>query len=146
MDKKKIYPIALITPPEKNKNIKTSLKDYIPIIMNILGGHELILLEIQGTIERDDTDNTDRHIVPKAIIILYAINMKEQKECIYLKIGYHYLEGKIETLLQPFAVLRRRSKKNIQSNDNESYHDEIIDVLEIIRKRVVFNLLPQPII
>ncbi|KTW28012.1 hypothetical protein T552_01876 [Pneumocystis carinii B80] len=138
MDKKKIYPIALITSLEKNKNAKTSLKDYIHMIMNILGGNELILLEIQGTIERDDTNNADRHIG--------KIYYDSIKECIYLKIGYHHLEGKIETLLQPFAVLRRRSKKSVQSNDNESYHDEMIDVLEIIRKRVVFNLLPQPII
>ncbi|CCJ31446.1 unnamed protein product [Pneumocystis jirovecii] len=67
------------------------------------------------------------------------------RERVYLTIGYHRLEGKIETLKRPFAILRRQNEKNIQSNDKESYQDEIIDVLEIIHKRVIFNLRPEPV-
>ncbi|KAG5518588.1 hypothetical protein PMAC_002984 [Pneumocystis sp. 'macacae'] len=67
------------------------------------------------------------------------------KERVYLTIGYHRLEGKIETLIQPFAILRRQNKENIESNDKESNQDEIFNVLEIIRKKIIFNLRPEPV-
>ncbi|KAG4304753.1 hypothetical protein PORY_001806 [Pneumocystis oryctolagi] len=114
-----------------------TIKKYTPVITDIFGEHELILLEIQGTIERDNKDNDTKYIGK----MWYDFT----KERVYLIIGYHLLEGKIETLLKPFAILRRRNEKNIQHNDKESYQDEIIDTLEIIYKKIIFNLRPEPV-
>ncbi|KAG4300704.1 hypothetical protein PCK1_003133 [Pneumocystis canis] len=100
MNKRKAYPTALIAPLEQNKTIKIT-KNHISTIINILESHELVLLEIQGTIERDNSDDINKHIG--------KLWYDSTKERVYLTIGYHRLEGKIETLLQPFAVLHCRN-------------------------------------
>eukprot|EP01023_Acetabularia_acetabulum_P025214 TRINITY_DN2414_c1_g1_i3.p5 TRINITY_DN2414_c1_g1~~TRINITY_DN2414_c1_g1_i3.p5 ORF type:complete len:105 (-),score=14.93 TRINITY_DN2414_c1_g1_i3:515-829(-) len=97
----------------------------IPIIYNDV--KEWFMLELQGTIKLlgDDME----------IGTLSKIDGKEDK--VMLRIGYHQLEGSIQTLKKPYAVLEK------QKNQPDDVHYKVVGV---VKSRILFDKQPRAII
>ena len=61
-----------------------------------------------------------------------------------MRIGAHLLEGKIEKLKKPFAVLKKRS---IQNSAESSPKAAPVDyrAIAILRHKIIFRTVPKPV-
>ena len=61
-----------------------------------------------------------------------------------LRIGAHLLEGKIEKLKKPYAVLKKRATpKNVDSEPKETTVD--YRTIAILRNKIIFRTVPKPV-
>ncbi|ODQ55759.1 hypothetical protein SAICODRAFT_23129 [Saitoella complicata NRRL Y-17804] len=132
-------PLIHIYPPSKNGGTD-DVHPSTTLFSRLLGTNELLLLELQATIEGMDPDT-----------IMGGLSYDEQSKTAYLTVGYQRLTGKVVDLKSPFAVLRKREGGELSMEDAEGRAadwqrgDVEMDVVEIIRKKVVFNQRPEPI-
>lgn len=111
--------------------------------LKLLGSKELVLLELQGSISRIDSN-----------AMKLGKLLQEDDGRIFLIVGYQKLEGKVVDLKLPFAVLRRKrvSQNNTSGMDIDQQEEESIDgkevemeVVEVCRKKLYFNSRPEPL-
>ncbi|BFZ61338.1 hypothetical protein YB2330_002403 [Saitoella coloradoensis] len=130
-------PLIHIYPPSNNAHGATDeVHPSSTLFSRLLGTNELLLLELQATIEGMDPDT-----------IMGGLSYDEQSKTAYLTIGYQRLTGKVVDLKSPFAVLRKREGgENVEGREGDWRRGDVeMDVVEIIRKKVVFNQRPEPI-
>ncbi|CCA68902.1 hypothetical protein PIIN_02762 [Serendipita indica DSM 11827] len=100
----------------------------LPPAVASIGFNELVLLELQGSIE------IEGDYAGETIGMLdMSIESKPT-----LRIGHHLLEGKLTGLPKPLAVLK--SNKTAEPDNEVSF-----DIVSIIRKKIVFSKRPSPV-
>ncbi|KAG8920471.1 hypothetical protein FRC03_010493 [Tulasnella sp. 419] len=123
----------------------------LPPILANLGSNEVVLIELQGSLELEG-DRTGEIVGDLSLEIPARPT---------LSIGHHLLEGKVTNLPKPLAVLSRNSPindgsgilKQLTSDSDpnaavEETGDEnngSFDVVAIVKKKIVFAKRPVPI-
>ncbi|KAG1843793.1 chromosome transmission fidelity protein 8, partial [Suillus subalutaceus] len=115
-----------------------------------LGHDELVLIELQGTldIECDGDSTRDGQFVGK-------LNLKDANKPTLI-IGHHLLEGKVVTLPKPLGVMHRKesSKRHGYPGDEDSSRS-VEDtwnpgvswgIIAVVKKKIVFSKRPMPIV
>ncbi|CAG7855143.1 SubName: Full=Uncharacterized protein {ECO:0000313/EMBL:CCA68902.1} [Serendipita indica DSM 11827] len=105
----------------------------LPPAVASIGFNELVLLELQGSIEIEG-DYAGETIGMLDMSIEACLTSSKPT----LRIGHHLLEGKLTGLPKPLAVLK--SNKTAEPDNEVSF-----DIVSIIRKKIVFSKRPSPV-
>ncbi|KAF8896082.1 chromosome transmission fidelity protein 8 [Infundibulicybe gibba] len=116
---------------------------------------ELVLIELQGTLEVECTDPAERD---GRLIGTLCLDTPGKPT---LRIGHHLLEGKVASLPKPLAVLVRAGmdaegesmsmewEADTQAQAQEQAQTQVQvgwDVVAIVKKKIVFSTRPMPIV
>ncbi|KAG8908369.1 hypothetical protein FRB99_007297 [Tulasnella sp. 403] len=140
----------------------------LPPTLARLGSDEIVLIELQGSLDIDGEQNDVEEIVGTL-----GLDSPDRPT---LTIGHHLLEGKIATLQKPFAVLSRNApppsahvrsildiasstqsdlqppisiKPNNATDDDGERGDEdngSFDIVALVKRKIVFAKRPVPIV
>lgn len=125
-----------------------------------ISNDEVVLIELQGSLEVECTHNTesDGKLVGK--LNIDESNVSSVNICISshhmilwsqnkptLLIGHHLLEGKIMTLAKPLAVLYRSHVNKMDVDDGEKLKDPARwDIVAIVKQKIIFSKRPMPVV
>ncbi|KAF9514594.1 hypothetical protein BS47DRAFT_1294919 [Hydnum rufescens UP504] len=132
-------------------DITQSARDYPPLPPHLisLGSDEVLIVELQGSL----TTQGDTSGQPVGTLVIDSQTNKPT-----LKIGHHLLEGTIQNLPKPYAVLARSSHPSIQVADDPDLvvvpaplaqhrkNNASYNVITIVKKKIVFANRPVPIV
>ncbi|MBW0473237.1 hypothetical protein O181_012952 [Austropuccinia psidii MF-1] len=124
---------------------------------------ERIIIELQGTLEFSNlkkSDDTQQIIVDRFGNPNFNLNGVEIGKLDLsntakpiLQIGNHELEGFFWNLNKPLVILRKQNRliKKFKTADqvnqrNKDYSHQVLDIVDVINRKVVFSRRPQPII
>eukprot|EP00730_Choanoeca_flexa_P006040 TRINITY_DN12070_c0_g2_i1.p1 TRINITY_DN12070_c0_g2~~TRINITY_DN12070_c0_g2_i1.p1 ORF type:complete len:109 (+),score=27.42 TRINITY_DN12070_c0_g2_i1:622-948(+) len=93
------------------------------------GVDEYLLLQLQGTVEADNPRLAGQ--------TLGELQIKGTKA--EMIIGNHHMRGKVQDLSKPFALMKKGS--NTEEQETRHYIVEAI-----VRRKVVFNTRPKPLV
>ncbi|TFK49393.1 hypothetical protein OE88DRAFT_1683280 [Heliocybe sulcata] len=111
----------------------------LPPALAKLGSSEVVLLELQGSLEVEG----DR--AGQAVGTLTFPEDNNAKPT--LLIGHHLLEGKLVTLQKPLAVLHRAVLRTNPTSHNDEHGEGMrYDMLAIVRRKIVFSKRPMPVV
>ncbi|KAG2369108.1 Ctf8-domain-containing protein [Suillus spraguei] len=131
-------------------SLSNAFNPKLPPCVAKLGHDELILIELQGTldIECDEDTTRDGQFVGK-------LNLKDANKPTLI-IGHHLLEGKVVTLPKPLGVMHRKESSKRQcylgDGDNSSSVEDTWnlgvswDIVAVVKKKIVFSKRPMPIV
>lgn len=131
-------------------SLSNAFNPKFPSCIAKLGHDELVLIELQGTldIECDEDTTRDGQFVGK-------LNLEDANKPTLI-IGHHLLEGKIVILPKPLGVAHRKesSKRNGFPGDGDSsrsVEDTLSsgvswDIVAVVKKKIVFSKRPMPIV
>jgi len=136
--------------------ISSSSTVLLPPQLAKLGNDELVLIELQGSLDVECTDNSERD---GQMVGTFRLDEGSSKPT--LAIGHHLLEGKIVSLPKPLGVIQRST---CPSTPHPHEHDPILDDMDgrvgkgtdtglsqwdmvaIVKKKIVFSKRPMPIV
>ncbi|KAI0955683.1 hypothetical protein AcV7_006281 [Taiwanofungus camphoratus] len=144
-----IIPVNL---PDSGSSVSTSAT--LPPQLAQFGGDELVLIELQGSLE---VEGDRRGQTVGKLRIDDATNKPT------ILIGHHLLEGKLVNLPKPIAVLHRSSKLEsctfsartsdedvLMNNNNEETQPKQQqvewDLIAIVKRKMVFSRRPMPMV
>ncbi|KAH7913535.1 Ctf8-domain-containing protein [Hygrophoropsis aurantiaca] len=121
--------------------------DIFPPSLARLGNDDLVLIELQGSLEVEcnESSSRDGRLVGKLNV--------DNPDKPTLLIGHHLLEGKIVTLPKPLGVLHRNTpiqnpKTQGESLDRSQSDQDEVDgwsIVAMVKKKLVFSKRPMPI-
>ncbi|KAI6042909.1 Ctf8-domain-containing protein [Pisolithus marmoratus] len=132
-----IIPIAISRPGQFSAKLPPQLVT--------LGHDELILIELQGTLDVEGSEKADKD--GQLIGTLNTTDMNRPT----LTIGYHLLEGKVVNLAKPLGVLHKQVSTPVggESTSSEIQEEAGVgtkwNVIAIVRKKLAFSKRPMPI-
>lgn len=155
--------------------ISSSSTAHLPPQLAKLGNDELVLIELQGSLDVECNDSSERDGQLVGKFRLDEGSVSARSYCSWreielvgqskptLAIGHHLLEGKIVSLPKPLGVIQRSTppsalRQNAHNHDPEEdgmdgrqadESDAVSsqwDMLAIVKKKVVFSKRPMPII
>ncbi|OAL50069.1 hypothetical protein IQ07DRAFT_45804 [Pyrenochaeta sp. DS3sAY3a] len=163
-------PSITIHPPSRSpavSNNPAALENALPTLLHTPSG--LALVEIQGTVHFPASTSASSTQIGKLVFPLYnpAINgpddVKWMKR-VYLYVGNgQRMSGECKKLAKPLAVIRKRESVgggggeervegaegdgdvDMGGVDGEEGKQEELEIVEIVRFRIVFSLRPEPI-
>lgn len=110
-----------------------------------LGNDEIFLIELQGTLDVEGTEATQKD--GQLIGNLNTSDMKKPT----LMIGHHLLEGKVVNLPKPLGVLHKQSSSSSAENQAEGSGTQgaggstTWGVVAVVKKKLVFSKRPMPL-
>lgn len=131
-------------------SLSNAFNPKFPSCVAKLGHDELVLIELQGTldIECDEDTTRDGQFVGK-------LNLNDVNKPTLI-IGHHLLEGKIVTLPKPLGVAHRKegSKRYSFPGDGDSSRSAentlssgvSWGIVAVVKKKIVFSKRPMPIV
>ncbi|KAG1725385.1 Ctf8-domain-containing protein [Suillus lakei] len=132
-------------------SLSSTFNPKFPPCIAKLGNDELVLIEMQGTLDvecNEDTTTRDGQFVGK--LNLTDVNKPT------LIIGHHLLEGKVVSLPKPLGVMHRKetSKRHgclRDGADSISVEDASNPgvswgIIAVVKKKIVFSKRPMPIV
>ncbi|KAG2145369.1 Ctf8-domain-containing protein [Suillus bovinus] len=122
----------------------------LPSCIAKLGNDELILIELQGTLDIECNEDTTRDGQ-----FIGKLNLNDANKPT-LVIGHHLLEGKVVTLPKPLGVMHRKegSKRHGYPGDGDSSRsvedarNPVVSwgIVAVVKKKIVFSKRPMPIL
>ena len=85
------------------------------------------------------------------IIRIFDFHERDSQKKPTLLIGHHLLEGKLQNLAKPLAVMHKTSENAVEE-DQESSQEVVSsaspewDIVAVVRKKMVFAKRPMPIV
>lgn len=151
-----------LAPPNNN----TQSSNPLPGLLQTPSG--LAIVEVQGTFNipqsasnpESDIDSTlipqaphqttiGRLVFPLHDPVLHGPDDTKWMKRVYLYIGKHQrMTGEVKKLLRPLAVVRKReqsSPSNTDDGNNGQQEHEELEVVEIVRYKVLFASRPEPV-
>ncbi|KAG0702952.1 Ctf8-domain-containing protein [Suillus ampliporus] len=131
-------------------SLSNAFNPKLPPCIAKLGHEELVLIELQGTldIECNEDSTRDGQFVGK-------LNLMDANKPTLI-IGHHLLEGKIVNLPKPLGVMHRKetSKRHGCPGDGDSSRsmEDISNpgvswgIVALVKKKIVFSKRPMPIV
>ncbi|KAK9469424.1 chromosome transmission fidelity protein 8 [Lipomyces arxii] len=109
----------------------------LPTLLQTSSG--LALVEIQGTLHLS---------LPEDGQLSKIGRLTMDDKVVWLWVGDHQrMEGKIVDLIPPFGVLQRvQDRADKTHSEHSSPNSGNVEIVEIIRKKVVFKIRPEPIV
>jgi len=115
------------------------------------GTDELVLIEMQGTLESDND---------KAGQTVGKLTIDEKTKKSTLLIGHHLLEGKLVNLPKPLAILHRPPRPPLDEDEDEASAEDNIerdwsgakkeqrgwDVVAVVKRKMIFSKRPMPVV
>ncbi|KAI9781462.1 MAG: hypothetical protein M1835_004295 [Candelina submexicana] len=161
--------IPLYPPPTAGRGSNLlGLSNPLPTLLQTPSG--LAILELQGTInmptiERPEplpgavpgTSHTESHETHIGRLIFPDYNATSPSEGaswmkrVYLYVGRNQrLTGEVKKLPKPIAVIRRRTndtvdKVQVEENQSWGVDDEQLEIVEIVRWKILFSQRPEPV-
>ncbi|KAJ4477336.1 chromosome transmission fidelity protein 8 [Lentinula aciculospora] len=125
---------------------------------------EVVLLDLQGTLEIDSSHPTERDGK-----LIGTLSIDNDLKRIALRIGHHLIEGKLVNLPKPLAILHRSqasactSESQWTNEGNEKDEDVLMDgqektiatakfsgaqwnTMAIVKRKILFSKRPTPIV
>ncbi|KAI0090997.1 Ctf8-domain-containing protein [Irpex rosettiformis] len=106
------------------------------------GTDELVLIELQGSL--DVEGEISGQLVGK-------LDLETDPKKPTLLIGHHLLEGKLQNLAKPLAVMHKNSRESskpggemVQEVDSSSSTEW--DIVAVVRRKMVFTKRPMPMV
>jgi len=125
-----------------------------------LGNDDLVLIELQGALDVECTENSERN---GQVVGTFRFDEGSSKPT--LAIGHHLLEGKIVSLPKPLGVIQRSTAPSPHSSlqgalDHDPEDDDMDgekakksqgdqsqwEMVAIVKKKIVFSKRPMPIV
>jgi hypothetical protein len=144
-------PSVPVLPASKSRSYPDSIRNPLPTLLQTPNG--FALLELQGTIhapaaplEVDDVDmdgvssHSQDTPVGKLVFPLWTPSTAAEDTSwmkrVYLYIGKHQrLTGEVKKLPKAMALLKK----------NEEAEEEVVEIAEIVRYKIVFSQRPEPV-
>ncbi|KAJ8503027.1 hypothetical protein ONZ45_g11214 [Pleurotus djamor] len=149
--------------------LDSSSQSKLPSGLAKLGNDEVVLVELQGTLEVDGNENDGK--------LVGRLKMDGASSKPTLMIGHHLLEGKIATLAKPLAILHRSSSGTPEIQSPSKDQDDSMDcdqpdandrgekvdvdgsgsgaavererrweIVALVKKKILFSKRPMPIV
>jgi hypothetical protein len=114
-------------------------------LTTLLDNDQLILLEVQGTLEYN-LDNSEKVGDIKlgdiswdeTVCLTFMPFLTGQASRAYLHIGHHRMVGRLQSLKTPLAVI-------VDKPESAALEDKEWQLYTIIRKKLVFDIRPEPV-
>ncbi|KAG2348046.1 hypothetical protein BDR05DRAFT_957696 [Suillus weaverae] len=129
-------------------SLSNAFNPKLPPCLAKLGHDELVLVELQGTldIECDEDTTKDGQFVGK-------LNLKDANKPTLI-VGHHLLEGKVVTLPKPLGVMHRKESSKRHSYPGDGDHSSRLaedtgvswGIVAVVKKKIVFSKRPMPIV
>lgn len=149
-------PIHVAASPPVRSNVENPL----PQLLHTPSG--LGLLEIQGTVHFPlSTSSTESSTqIGKLVFPYYNPDINDPIDTKWMKRVYMYvgkgqrMTGECKKLAKPIAVIRKRERKVDEDvsmggtgadHEDETSKDEELEIVEVVRYRIVFSARPEPI-
>ncbi|KAK3490768.1 Ctf8-domain-containing protein [Neurospora hispaniola] len=143
--------------PSPSSSSSTPATNPLPTLIQTPTG--LALLELQGTLNMRDFDpSSTEQITPIPVgridfpdyqpnSLTFDPNDKKWMKRVYMYIGEHQrLHGEVKGLGKAMGVVRRRRVRQKEGVNGEGEEEkEELEVLDIIRYKIVFGTRPEPI-
>ncbi|KAK3345220.1 Ctf8-domain-containing protein [Neurospora tetraspora] len=145
-----LHPRPLQQPPSSTSSTVTNP---LPTLIQTPSG--LALLELQGTLNIRDFDpsSSQHEITPIPVgridfpdyqpnSLTFDPSDKKWMKRVYMYIGEHQrLHGEVKALGKAVGVVRKRNSSGGEEGDNK----EELEVVEILRYKIVFGTRPEPV-
>ncbi|PVH99891.1 hypothetical protein DM02DRAFT_465973, partial [Periconia macrospinosa] len=134
--------------PPRSSTTTAPTTNPLPPLLHTPSG--LALLELQGTIHfppPSTSQNTDATLVGHLTFPLYNPALNGEGDTKWMKKVYFYvgesqrMSGEVKKLGNPFAVVRKRDA----GEGEEMEGKEELEIVEIVRYKVVFSHRPEPV-
>ena len=140
--------------------MRSQVENPLPQLLHTPSG--LGLLEIQGTVHFPlPTSSTGSSTqIGKLVFPYYNPDINDPSDTKWMKRVYMYvgkgqrMTGECKKLAKPIAVIRKRERKVDKDvsmggtgtdHENEASKDEELEIVEVVRYRIVFSARPEPI-
>ncbi len=143
--------VPLHLPPVDNSPTFNTSRNPLPQLLHTPSG--LALLEIQGTINTPNLElsshehdtKAGRTSVGRLVFPDYVKDdpsgSKTWMKRIYLYVGRHQrLTGEVKKLVNPLAVIRKKTAGEVASGENEE-----LEIVEIVYYKALFSSRPEPV-
>jgi chromosome transmission fidelity protein 8 len=134
-----------------SSEIASTVSNPLPPLLHTPSG--LALLEIQGTIHfPTPAPNTPSTYVGELVFpyhnpLLHGADDTKWMKRVYLYVGENQrMTGECKKLVKPMAVVRRREGDvNMGETSVEGEQGEELEIVEVVRYKVVFSHRPEPV-
>ncbi|KAF7336894.1 hypothetical protein MVEN_02125700 [Mycena venus] len=120
----------------------------LPPALAKISHNELVLVELQGELEVECTNDSERD---GQLVGRLCIDDAAKKPT--LTIGHHLLEGKVAQLPKPLAVIQRVSGAGPDAMDCDTGGSQVgeastvsWDAIAVVKRKIVFSKRPMPIV
>lgn len=148
-------PAIPLRTPSPSRSLSTSSPNPLPEILHTPSG--LAIIEIQGTLHLPSL--TDTHPVGTTRIgrLVFPLLEKQHPQekpvsdawmkSVHLYIGQHQrMTGEAKKLAKPLAIIRKSSSNGTPQDSTVASADiEELEIVEIIRYKLVFSQRPEPV-
>ncbi|KAG1738358.1 Ctf8-domain-containing protein [Suillus paluster] len=137
-------------PIDVSVSLSNAFNPKLPPCIAKLGHDELVLIELQGTLDIESSEDTTRdgQFVGK-------LNLKDANKPTLI-IGHHLLEGKVVNLPKPLGVMHRKETSKRygypgNGDDSRTMKDTSNPgvswgIVALVKKKIVFSKRPMPIV
>ena len=118
------------------------------------------LLEIQGTVHFPASSAQSSTQIGKLVFPYYNPDINDPSDTKWMKRVYMYvgkgqrMTGECKKLAKPIAIIRKKEKEAsedvdmggiVAENEDEASKDEELEIVEVVKYRIVFSARPEPI-
>ena len=143
-----LHPLPLSTPPPTENTL--------PQLLHTPSG--LAILELQGTFHfPPSSDPTGSTQIGKLVFPLYNPALNDPSDTKWMKRVYMYvgkgqrMTGECKKLGKPLGIVRKRESgdgdadEQVRDRDEEEGKEEELEIVEVVRYKIVFSSRPEPV-
>lgn len=138
--------------------VRSDVENPLPQLLHTPSG--LGLLEIQGTVHFPASSAQSSTQIGKLVFPYYNADINDPSDTKWMKRVYMYvgkgqrMTGECKKLAKPLAIVRKKERESGEDvdmggtgaeNEDEARKDEELEIVEVVKYRIVFSARPEPI-